>query len=148
VRLFSTTTAPNEEVQAQASFRAFKPETVSSARGEKKLMEQGIKPIGSRRKRASIRTTDNIPFEQLPYHCFQEARKILAEDRAEKIELIKTERLRIANLESQDVETIKGGQVMKDRRLDSMRKHLEWLKIQADINDPLIKKRFEDGEGT
>jgi large subunit ribosomal protein L35 len=25
---------------------------------------------------------------------------------------------------------------------------LEWLKIQADINDPLIKKRFEDGEGT
>ena len=28
-----------------------------------------------------------------------------------------------------------------------MRKYLEYLKIQADINDPLIKKRFEDGEG-
>lgn len=72
---------------------------------------------------------------------------MLAEDRVEKIELIKTERLRIANLEAQDAASIKGGQAMKERKLDSMRKHLEWLKIQADINDPLIKKRFEDGEG-
>jgi len=29
-----------------------------------------------------------------------------------------------------------------------MRRHLEYLKVQADINDPLVKKRFEDGEGT
>lgn len=110
-------------------------------------MSQGIKPIGSRRKRAAIRTTDNIPFEQLPYHCFQEARKVLAEDREEKIQLIKTERLRIANLLAQDAANIKGGEPMKQRKLNNMRQHLEWLKIQADINDPLIKKKFEDGEG-
>ena len=72
---------------------------------------------------------------------------MLAEDRAEKIELIKKERSRIANLEAQNAAGIKGGQEMKDRKLESMRNHLEWLKIQADINDPLIKKRFEDGDG-
>ena len=32
-------------------------------------------------------------------------------------------------------------------RLMAMQKHLEHLKILADINDPTIKKRFEDGEG-
>jgi large subunit ribosomal protein L35 len=110
-------------------------------------MRSGVMPIGSRRRRAAIQTSDNIPFEQLPYQCFQEALKVLRADRKEKLELIKTERLRISNLEAQDVSNIKGGQVQKDRRLDSMRRHLEYLKIQADINDPLIKKRFEDGEG-
>jgi large subunit ribosomal protein L35 len=28
-----------------------------------------------------------------------------------------------------------------------MRRYLERLKILADINDPMIKKRFEDAEG-
>lgn len=31
-------------------------------------------------------------------------------------------------------------------RLIAMQKYLEELKILADINDPMIKKRFEDGE--
>jgi large subunit ribosomal protein L35 len=110
-------------------------------------MRDGVMPIGSRRRRAAISTSDNIPFEQLPYQCFQEALKVLRADRKEKLELIKTERLRISNLEAQDVANIKGGQKQKETRLDSMRRHLEYLKIQADINDPLIKKRFEDGEG-
>lgn len=110
-------------------------------------MKTGVHPIGSRRRRAAIQSSDNIPFEQLPYQCFQEALKVLKADRAEKIEQIKTERLRISNLVAQDASKIKGGQATKDRRLDSMRRYLEKLKIEADINDPLIKKRFEDGEG-
>lgn len=110
-------------------------------------MKTGVMPIGSRRRRAAIKSSDNIPFEQLPYQCFQEALKILREDRAEKLELIKKELLRISNLVAQDASKIKGGEAQKERRLVSMRQHLEYLKIQADINDPLIKKRFEDGEG-
>ncbi len=110
-------------------------------------MKNGIMPIGSRRRRAAIKTSDNIPFEQLPYHCFQEARKVLQADREEKLQLIQTERLRISNLVATDASTLSGGEAQKQRRLDSMRRHLEYLKIQADINDPLIKKRFEDGEG-
>lgn len=105
-------------------------------------------PIGSRRRRAAIQSSDNIPFEQLPYQCFQEALQVLREDRTEKLEQIKIERLRISNLVAQDASDIKGGEVQKEKRLDSMRRYLEKLKIEADINDPLIKKRFEDGEGT
>ena len=137
------------EAEPTAEFKAFAPNplTVSSPKGERILMEQGIHPVGSRRRRAAIRTTDNIPFEQLPYHAFQEARKVLQADREEKIELIKKERAKISNLLALDASSLKGGEQMKQRRLDSMRRHLEYLKIQADINDPMIKKRFEDGLG-
>jgi len=121
--------------------------TVTSKKGEKALMKSGVLPIGSRRRRAAIKSSDNIPFEQLPYQCFQEALKVLKVDREEKMKEIQTERLRISNLEALDSSKIKGGEKEKQRRLQDMRKHLEWLKIQADINDPLIKKRFEDGEG-
>ena len=110
-------------------------------------MRSGVLPIGSRRRRAALQTSDNIPFELLPYQCFQEARKVLQKDREEKLEAIKRERLRINNLMTQDPSAIKGGETQKQVRLTSMRKHLEHLKILADINDPLIKKRFEDGLG-
>lgn len=72
---------------------------------------------------------------------------MLKADREEKMKEIQTERLRIINLETRDAASVNGGEPEKQRRLKDMRKHLEWLKIQADINDPLIKKRFEDGEG-
>jgi large subunit ribosomal protein L35 len=111
-------------------------------------MRNGILPVGSRRRRAAIKSSDNIPFEQLPYQCFQEALEVLKEDREEKMKEIQTERLRISNLQARDPMSFKEGHNEKQRKLTDMRKHLEWLKIQADINDPLIKKRFEDGEGT
>jgi len=110
-------------------------------------MRSGVHPIGSRRRRAAIRSANNIPFEQLPYQCFQEAMKVLKADREEKLKLIATERLRISNVLAQDPSKFPGGEAQKQVKLESMRKHLEYLKIQADINDPLIKKRFEDGEG-
>ncbi|PHH74682.1 hypothetical protein CDD80_2900 [Ophiocordyceps camponoti-rufipedis] len=117
-------------------------------RFEKDLMKQGLMPIGSRRRRAAIRTPGNdIPFEQLPYQTFQEALKIIAADRLEKIERIRIEAAKIARLEQKDPETINGGQRAKDQRLKDMRKEIEDLKILADINDPLVKKRFEDGLG-
>lgn len=138
----------NEAAVETTSFKPMlDPATTTTSRGERALMKSGVKPIGSRRRRAALRTSDNIPFEQLPYHCFQEARKVLLADRQEKLEMIKTERLRISNLVATDASTIRGGELLKQRRLESMRQYLEYLKIQADINDPLIKKQFEDGEG-
>lgn len=125
----------------------FDPATVTTLKGERQLAKAGINPIGSRRRRAAMKSSDNIPFEQLPYQCFQEARKVLQADREEKLKLIAKERLRISNLVGTDVSQIPGGERQRETRLDSMRRHLEYLKIQADINDPLIKKRFEDGEG-
>lgn len=94
-----------------------------------------------------MRTTASIPFEQLPYQAFQEARAVLAADRQEKVAKIKQELDKIAALESKDASLVKGGQPMKDTKLASLRRYVEQLKIQADINDPLVKKRFEDGLG-
>lgn len=123
------------------------PNTVTSSREERQLMRLGIFPIGSRRRRAAVKTSDNIPFEQLPYLCFQEARKVLLEEREETLQKIKKQRLRISNLLAKDVGNIEGGQERKDSTLRSMKKYLEELKIQADLHDPIVKKRFEDGIG-
>ena len=102
--------------------------------------------VGSARRRAALRHASGIPFEQLPYQAFQEARKILIEDRQQKLEQILEERRRIAQLQRQNPATV-GEAKSKEHRLREMQQHLQKLKILADINDPVIKKRFEDGEG-
>ncbi|KAL7785278.1 PEBP-like protein [Trichoderma ceciliae] len=114
---------------------------------ESLLIKEGKMPIGSRRRRVAMRTTPNIPFEQLPYQAFQEARAVLAADRQDKVAKIKEELEKIAALENKDASLVQGGQSMKDTKLASLRRYVEQLKIQADINDPLVKKRFEDGLG-
>ena len=48
--------------------------------------------------------------------CFQEARKVLAADREEKLKLIATERLRISNLVATDASNIRGGEATKQKR--------------------------------
>ncbi|KAG6015329.1 hypothetical protein E4U43_005429 [Claviceps pusilla] len=114
---------------------------------EKQLMKAGKMPIGSRRRRMAIRTTQNIPFEHLPYQAFQEARKILAADREDKLSKIRAELEKISLLESKDASEVVGGQKMKETKLASLRREVERLKLLADANDPLVKKRFEDGLG-
>ena len=122
-------------------------DTTTAHWAERKLLRMGTPPIGSRRRRAALRTSPNIPFEQLPYQCFQEARRILQEDRAEKIQSIRKEMSRIRKLEATPADQIKGGEARKQMRLVSLRKQLEEYKILADINDPVVKRRFEDGDG-
>jgi large subunit ribosomal protein L35 len=146
IRRFTTTYQRRNEAATQLTTK-YNPLTVSSPRGERALLRSGINPIGSRRRRAALKSADNLPFEQLPYQCFQEARKVLQADREEKLQAIEQERARIVRLAAQDASAIQGGERQKQIRLDSMSRHLEKLKILADINDPLIKKRFEDGEG-
>lgn len=147
-RGFVSTAPRNDDasLQSTSSASSLDPALVSTPKEERQLMRSGIKPIGSRRRRAALQGSTNIPFEQLPYQCFQEARKILQADREEKLQQIEVERARIARLQAQDP-AVSGGETEKHRRLKSMRKYLEELKILADINDPVIKKRFEDGEG-
>lgn len=114
---------------------------------EAQVIKAGKMPIGSRRRRVAIRTTGDLPFEHLPYQAFQEARKILAADREEKLAKITKEVEKIAFLEKKDAGEVQGGQKMKDVKLASLRRHVEKLKILADANDPIVKKRFEDGLG-
>lgn len=56
------------------------------------------------------------------------------------------ERKRIAKVQAQDAAEL-GGEPRKIGKLVAMHKYLEHLKILADSNDPVIKKRFEDGLG-
>lgn len=123
------------------------PNTTTLLWAERRLLKQGREPIGSRRRRAAVRQSPNIPFEQLPYHCFQEARKVLAEARVEKLEELKETSVEIAKLEKKPANVYRAGEQFKQKRLDSLRRHLEGLKIEADINDPAVKRKFEDGLG-
>jgi large subunit ribosomal protein L35 len=152
IRTFTNTARSNDEAvtepaKTSKAMPMLDRSTVTNPKLERKLTRMGLQPIGSRRRRGAIRSANDIPFEQLPYQCFQEAMKVLKADREEKLKLIETERLRISNLKALDASEIPGGVVEKERRLGNMQKHLEYLKIQADINDPLVKKRFEDGLG-
>ncbi|EER25073.1 hypothetical protein D8B26_007672 [Coccidioides posadasii str. Silveira] len=149
-RSFTSTAIPFEEAQAetptQPFYRAPDPALVTSPRLERRLIRAGKFPIGSRRRRAALQGSLNIPFEQLPYQCFQEARKVLIEDRAEKLKQIEIERARLEKLRAVKPEDI-GGEALKQSRIKGTERYLEKLKILADINDPLIKRRFEDGLG-
>ncbi|RDW63091.1 mitochondrial 54S ribosomal protein mL38 [Aspergillus mulundensis] len=148
-RAFQTTAAVQEEAQAEAPKQAFykspDPALVSSPRLERRLMRQGILPIGSRRRRAALQATSSVPFEQLPYQCFQEARKVLLSDREEKLKEITTTSEKIAKIQAlPEEERTKNS---NHSRLRALELHLERLKVHADINDPLVKKKFEDGDG-
>jgi large subunit ribosomal protein L35 len=93
-----------------------------------------------------LQSSPNVPFEQLPYQCFQEARQVLLADREEKLKEIVSMREKIARLQAVPTEEA-GGEQVKKSRLVAMELHLERLKVLADINDPLVKKKFEDGQG-
>lgn len=125
------------------------PEMVENKKQERRLLRrEGVQPVGSRRRRAAlrmaaVRKTEEIPFEQLPYQCFQEARKFLQEDRQEKLREIKTQQQRI-----QAVAASNASEQSKKDKVARMRDHLNQLIIEADINDPIVKRKFEDGQGT
>jgi large subunit ribosomal protein L35 len=125
---------------------------VENKKQERRLLRrEHVQPVGSRRRRAALRRSTiqkatEVPFEQLPYQCFQEARKFLLEDRQEKIKEIETQQKRMKTVMEQDSQ-VSGGPAAKETRLRSMRKHLNELIILADINDPVVKRKFEDGQG-
>ncbi|KAL1619808.1 mitochondrial 54S ribosomal protein YmL35 [Diplodia seriata] len=157
-RTFTSSAAAADEAQVQQPQQSssssppstdaanLDPNTVITRRDEKKLIKSGVYPIGSRRRRAALAQLSNtIPFEQLPYQCFQEARKVLKADREEKLAAIEVQRTRIARLQAQDA-AVSGGERKKQVRLMAMQNRLEELKIHADINDPAVKKNFEDGK--
>lgn len=153
VRFLQTSASLRDEVQATPSTTASKSVddgndllATSIPRLKRKLVRLGAQPVGPRRRRLALLQSPNIPFEQLPYQCFQEARKILMADREEKLKKIEVERERIARLREADP-AVSGGEADKQTRQESMNKALEKLKIEADSNDPEVKRRFEDGHG-
>lgn len=152
-RALSSTASQNAETVKVQGPPGVDPGTLDPSlvitRGQENALrrEKGLLPIGSRRRRVlASQHSDQTPFEQMPYQCFQEARKVLAADREEKLLQIAEMRRRIARAQEIPVEKL-GGEYIKRGKIVRMQKHLEELKILADINDPLIKKKFEDGLG-
>jgi large subunit ribosomal protein L35 len=145
-------TSPHEVPEYMQKWGTLDPQMVENKKQERRLLRrEHVQPVGSRRRRAVLRRSTlqkatEVPFEQLPYQCFQEARKFLLEDRQEKIKEIETQQTRIKNLMEQDAQ-VSGGAAAKETRMRSMRKHLNELIILADINDPVVKRKFEDGQG-
>ncbi|KAI8625186.1 ribosomal protein YmL35 [Xylariaceae sp. FL1651] len=139
--------AAAETAKLRMKERLLDPNTTTAHWAERKLVRLGTPPVGSRRRRAALRTSQNVPFEQLPYQCFQEARRILQEDRQEKLQAIAKELAKIKRLQDTPADQVPGGERKKNLRLASLRKYVEELKILADINDPIVKRRFEDGLG-
>lgn len=149
-RPFSSTIIAREDAQTEATKQAFykspDPNLVTSPRLERRLVRTGSAPVGSRRRRAALQNSPNIPFEKLPYQCFQEARQILTADRDQKLKEIDVERARLTRLRETEPANAEG-EALKQTRMRSMEKRIERLKIYADINDPVVKRRFEDGLG-
>ncbi|TGJ79081.1 hypothetical protein E0Z10_g9678 [Xylaria hypoxylon] len=146
-QLDAAATTATEPAKLRMQDRLMDPNTTTAHWAERKLMRTGTPPIGSRRRRAALRSSQNVPFEQLPYQCFQEARKVLQEDREEKLQALAKELAKVKRLEGTPADQVPGGQRKKDMRLKSLRKYVEEMKILVDINDPTVKRRFEDGLG-
>ena len=98
LRTFTSTTPANEGETAQVNTpsstkpQILEPHLVHTPRLERKLLrEKSVTPVGSRRRRAALQAQNQVPFEQLPYQCFQEARKILKADREEKLKQIEVQ---------------------------------------------------------
>ncbi|EDU42827.1 conserved hypothetical protein [Pyrenophora tritici-repentis Pt-1C-BFP] len=144
--------APDQVPEYMQKWGTLDPQMVENKKQERRLLRrEHVQPVGSRRRRAVLRRSAiqkaaEIPFEQLPYQCFQEARKVLLEDRQEKIKDIERQQLRIKNLMAQDA-SLSGGEIAKHQKLRSMRNYLDMLVVLADINDPVVKRKFEDGLG-
>jgi hypothetical protein len=140
-------------VFSEASLRAYllrrnTPPTADNVRlAARKLRRRGVVVTGDRRSRLAKLTTPDLPFESLPYECFQEAMKVLRTDRQEKVDKIVETKKRIAVLEAKRTEDDRAENA-RLKKLKSLRDYAAELEILADINDPVVKRKFEDGTGT
>jgi large subunit ribosomal protein L35 len=150
-RAFSQKPMLREELehrpQPEADAILLDPRTVHTFKQERQLKKfRRLLPIGSRRRRIAIASTDNVPFSQLPYQCFQEARKVLSEHRREILDQIAAQQERVATQLKRVPDSPEKELAMRNR-IAAMEAKIKELKIEADIHDPLIKKTFEDGHG-
>ncbi|KAA8901688.1 phosphatidylethanolamine-binding protein [Sphaerosporella brunnea] len=77
-------------------------------------------------------------IERMPFQTYQYALEIIRKDRLKKFKEIELERQRIAG-------HLASGFKPDDREIKSMKKHLEYLRVQADINNPRVKYNFDRG---
>jgi hypothetical protein len=113
----------------------------------RRLRRRGLHQADTIRSRVAKLMTSNLPFEELPYECFQEALKVLRADREEKVAKIVETRRKIGVLEARGFAEDEKAEKMRLKRLKSLEDYVGELEILADMNDPAVKRKFEDGTG-
>lgn len=86
---------------------------------------------------ARVRTIESMPFQ-----TYQLALKVIRADRLEKMEAVAYQRKKIADIVERE------GDKVNHHRIKELTKHLEYLQIQADINNPRVKYNFDRGTST
>lgn len=81
-------------------------------------------------------------LERMPFQTFQLALDVIKKDRDEKLVQIKKVREKLENARKAEKEN---PDTPKDRKIRSMEQYLEYLKVQADINNPRVKYNFDRG---
>lgn len=79
-------------------------------------------------------------IESMPFQTYQFALDYIKKDREFKESLIKESQKKIENIQKKAATGVN-----QSRRLSSLRRYLEYLKIQADINNPRVKYNFDQG---
>ncbi|KAI5790136.1 phosphatidylethanolamine-binding protein [Geopyxis carbonaria] len=124
-----------------------RPPVLSSTKPARNLISRGLRT----RATTGIPAPDNAAtpnemhslklrtLEGMPFQTYQLALNLIKKDRDEKIVEINEQRQKIAN-------ALKKPQAAaNDRSIKAMQKHLEYLRIQADINNPRVKYNFDRG---
>ncbi|KAF8477133.1 phosphatidylethanolamine-binding protein [Kalaharituber pfeilii] len=78
-------------------------------------------------------------IESMPFQAYQLALQVIREDRQEKLKQIELTRQRLATARKAP------GATEKSRTVLSLKRHLEKLRILADINNPRVKYNFDNG---
>ncbi|KAF8246361.1 PEBP-like protein, partial [Wilcoxina mikolae CBS 423.85] len=78
-------------------------------------------------------------IEGMPFQTYQLALDIIKKDRIEKVAAVNAQRERIANVLK------KPGMTPDSHRVKEMRAHLEYLRVQSDMNNPRVKYNFDRG---
>jgi len=83
---------------------------------------------------AKMRTIEGMPFQ-----TYQLALDVIKKDRIEKIAAVNAQREKIMNVLK------KPGMTPDSQRVREMRSHLEYLRVQSDMNNPRVKYNFDIG---
>jgi large subunit ribosomal protein L35 len=73
----------------------------------------------------------------MPFQTFQFAREIIAKDSLEKAKAIEAQKERIMKARNEEKPN--------QHKIKEMEDHLEYLEVQAEINNPRVKYSFDRG---
>jgi len=98
-------------------------------------LSRGLRvPAGSPTSAEKLRTIESMPFQ-----TYQLALDVIRKDREEKTKAVARQRKKISLV------VANSGDTPNPHRITELKQHLEYLQVQADINNPRVKYSFDRG---